>query len=36
MSANGHGETLELGVMPTFATKWLLPRCNRFSMRIRA
>ena len=30
MSGNGHGETLELGVMPTFATKWLLPRLQSF------
>jgi DNA-binding transcriptional LysR family regulator len=30
MSRDGHGDTLELGVMPTFATKWLLPRLQSF------
>jgi len=30
MSRDGHGDTLELGVMPTFATKWLLPRLRSF------
>ncbi|GAC1324975.1 MAG: LysR family transcriptional regulator [Collimonas sp.] len=30
MSKDGHGDTLELGVMPTFATKWLLPRLVSF------
>ena len=30
MAHEGHGDTLELGVMPTFATKWLLPRLKVF------
>jgi len=31
MAKGGHGETLELGVVPTFATKWLLPRLPSFA-----
>jgi LysR family glycine cleavage system transcriptional activator len=31
MSRRGHGGTLELAVVPTFATKWLLPRMPRFN-----
>lgn len=31
MSKRGHGETLELAVVPTFATKWLLPRMPLFN-----
>lgn len=31
MAKGGQGGTLELGVVPTFATKWLLPRMPRFS-----
>jgi len=27
----GHGGTLKLGVVPTFATRWLLPRLNDFN-----
>lgn len=27
----GHGGTLKLGVVPTFATRWLLPRLNAFN-----
>jgi LysR family glycine cleavage system transcriptional activator len=30
MAGGGSGGTLELGVVPTFATKWLLPRLRRF------
>jgi LysR family glycine cleavage system transcriptional activator len=30
MAKGGHGGTLELGVVPTFATKWLLPRLASF------
>lgn len=30
MASRGHGGTLELGVVPTFATKWLLPRLGAF------
>jgi LysR family glycine cleavage system transcriptional activator len=30
MATGGHGGTLELGVVPTFATKWLLPRLTSF------
>lgn len=30
MATGSHGGTLELGVVPTFATKWLLPRLNGF------
>lgn len=30
MAGGGSGGTLELGVVPTFATKWLLPRLPRF------
>lgn len=30
MATGGSGGTLELGVVPTFATKWLLPRLPRF------
>lgn len=30
MAKGGHGGTLELAVVPTFATKWLLPRLPRF------
>ncbi|WBS00464.1 LysR substrate-binding domain-containing protein [Pseudoduganella sp. SL102] len=30
MAGGGAGGTLELGVVPTFATKWLLPRLPRF------
>ena len=31
MAKGGQGGTLELGVVPTFATKWLLPRLPLFS-----
>ncbi len=31
MAKGGHGDALELGVVPTFATKWLLPRLPSFS-----
>lgn len=31
MAKGGHGGTLELGVVPTFATKWLLPRLPAFA-----
>jgi DNA-binding transcriptional LysR family regulator len=31
MAKGGQGGTLELGVVPTFATKWLLPRMPQFS-----
>jgi LysR family glycine cleavage system transcriptional activator len=31
MARGGQGRTLELGVVPTFATKWLLPRLPRFA-----
>lgn len=31
MAKGGHGDTLELGVVPTFATKWLLPRLPLFA-----
>ena len=30
MAEGGQGRTLELAVVPTFATKWLLPRLPRF------
>lgn len=30
MAKGGQGATLELGVVPTFATKWLLPRLPQF------
>lgn len=30
MAHQGHGATLELAVVPTFATKWLLPRLAHF------
>ncbi len=30
MAKGGQGGTLELGVVPTFATKWLLPRLPKF------
>lgn len=30
MARQGQGGTLELAVVPTFATKWLLPRLGRF------
>lgn len=30
MASRGQGGTLELGVVPTFATKWLLPRLGAF------
>ncbi|OWW20298.1 LysR substrate-binding domain-containing protein [Noviherbaspirillum denitrificans] len=30
MAKGGFGDTLELGVVPTFATKWLLPRLPSF------
>jgi len=30
MATGGRGGTLELGVVPTFATKWLLPRLTGF------
>lgn len=33
MAKGGQGGTLELGVVPTFATKWLLPRLPRFAGR---
>jgi LysR family glycine cleavage system transcriptional activator len=33
MAAGGSGGTLELGVVPTFATKWLLPRLPDFLAR---
>jgi DNA-binding transcriptional LysR family regulator len=33
MSAVGAGQSLELGVVPTFATKWLLPRLPSFVRR---
>ena len=31
MAKSGLGGTLELGVVPTFATRWLLPRLPRFN-----
>lgn len=31
MAKGGHGGALELGVVPTFATKWLLPRLPAFA-----
>jgi DNA-binding transcriptional LysR family regulator len=31
MAKGGHGGALELGVVPTFATKWLLPRLPSFA-----
>lgn len=31
MSQQGHGMALELAVVPTFATRWLLPRLPHFS-----
>jgi LysR family glycine cleavage system transcriptional activator len=31
MAKGGEGGALELGVVPTFATKWLLPRLPRFN-----
>jgi DNA-binding transcriptional LysR family regulator len=31
MAKGGQGGTLELGVVPTFATKWLLPRMPQFA-----
>lgn len=31
MSKGGHGGALELGVVPTFASKWLLPRMASFA-----
>ena len=31
MSHQGLGGTLKLGVVPTFATRWLLPRLHRFN-----
>jgi DNA-binding transcriptional LysR family regulator len=33
MARGGQGGSLELGVVPTFATKWLLPRLRGFSER---
>jgi DNA-binding transcriptional LysR family regulator len=30
MARGGHGDTLEIAVVPTFATKWLLPRMPAF------
>lgn len=33
MASRGRGGTLELGVVPTFATKWLLPRLGAFQTR---
>lgn len=30
MAHHGHGATLELAVVPTFATRWLLPRLGAF------
>ncbi len=30
MAGRGQGGTLELGVVPTFATRWLVPRLSRF------
>lgn len=30
MSQHGTGSTLDLAVVPTFATRWLLPRLGRF------
>jgi DNA-binding transcriptional LysR family regulator len=30
MATGGHGATLELAVVPTFATKWLVPRLPHF------
>lgn len=33
MTGGGDGGTLELGVVPTFATKWLLPRLSGFMAR---
>lgn len=33
MSHKGLGGTLKLGVVPTFATRWLLPRLHRFNQR---
>ncbi|MCD6732781.1 MAG: LysR family transcriptional regulator [Burkholderiaceae bacterium] len=32
MSHGGHGGALELGVVPTFATRWLMPRLREFSL----
>lgn len=31
MSHKGQGGTLKIGVVPTFATRWLLPRLHRFN-----
>ena len=33
MASRGQGDTLELGVVPTFATKWLLPRLGAGTLR---
>mgnify|MGYP001675810537 CR=1 FL=1 len=33
MSQHGTGSTLDLAVVPTFATRWLLPRLGRFQAR---
>ena len=33
ISHKGQGGTLKLGVVPTFATRWLLPRLHRFNVR---
>ncbi|MFJ1472493.1 LysR family transcriptional regulator [Massilia orientalis] len=33
MAKGGEGGTLELGVVPTFATKWLLPRMQQFNQK---
>jgi LysR family glycine cleavage system transcriptional activator len=33
MAKGGQGGTLELGVVPTFATKWLLPRLKQFNQQ---
>ena len=33
MSHKGLGGTLKLGVVPTFATRWLLPKLHRFNTR---
>lgn len=33
MARQGRGATLELGVVPTFATRWLLPRLPKFTRR---
>lgn len=33
MSSGGQGGALELGVVPTFATRWLLPRLTDFNAR---